>query len=87
MFLRDIKMKHSLREGCSFLEFFWFVFSLIRTEYEKVLLISPDLVRMRENVDKKNSEHGQFLRSETWSRGSVSVLKIFLSICSITSIK
>ena len=58
-------MKHSLREGCSFLEFFWFVFSLIRTEYGKVLLISPDLVRMRENVDKKNSEHGQFLRSET----------------------
>ena len=55
MFLRDIKMKHSLREGCSFLEFFWFVFSLIRTEYGKVLLISPDLVRMRENVDKKNS--------------------------------
>ena len=39
-------------------EFFWPVFSRIRTEYE-----IPHSVRMRENTDQKNSECGDFSRS------------------------
>ena len=35
--------------------FFWSVFSRIRTEYGKILRISPYSVRMRENMDQKNS--------------------------------
>ena len=31
--------------------FFWSVFSCIRTEYGKILRISPYAVQMRENID------------------------------------
>ena len=30
------------------------------------LSISPYSVRIRENMDQKNSEYGQFLRSDKW---------------------
>ena len=55
----------TLREKCSSLEFFWFVFSRIWTEYGKILLISPYSVQMRENTDQKNSEYRHFSRSVT----------------------
>ena len=48
---------------CSPSEFFWSLFSHIWTEYGKVLRISPQSVRMRENMERKNSEYGHFLRS------------------------
>ena len=40
-----------LRKKCPYSDFFWSVFSRIRTEYE-------------ENTDHKNSEYGHFLRSD-----------------------
>ena len=53
----EIFVKHTLRGKCSCLEFFWSVFSHIRTEY-------GDSVQMRENTDQKNYECGRFLRSD-----------------------
>ena len=47
-------------EKCPYSEFFWSVFSRIRTEYGEILRISPYSVRMRENTDQKNSENGHF---------------------------
>ena len=38
------------------------IFSRILTEYGDLLRKSPYSVRMRENADQKNSEHGHFLR-------------------------
>ena len=52
-----------LREKCSYSEFFWSIFYRIRTEYGEILRISPYSVRMLENTDQKNYEHGHFLRS------------------------
>ena len=52
-----------LREKCPYWEFFWSVFSRIQTEYGKILSISPNSVRMRENTDQKNSEYGHFSSS------------------------
>ena len=48
----------SLREKCSYSEFFWSFISRIRTEYGEIVRISPYSVRMRENTDQKHSEHG-----------------------------
>ena len=56
--------KKPLRETCPYLEFFWSVFSHIRTEYAEIRSISPYSVRMWKNTDKKNSEYGHFSRSE-----------------------
>ena len=53
----------TLREKCLYSEFFWLLFSRIRTEYGEILCISPCSVQMRENTDQKNSEYGNFLRS------------------------
>ena len=55
---------HSLREKCSCSEFFWSVFSCIRTEYGEIRRSSPYLLRMRENTDQKNSENGHFSRTK-----------------------
>ena len=52
-----------MREECPYLEYFWSVFSRIRTEYGEIVRISPYLVRMWENMDQKESEYGGFLRS------------------------
>ena len=46
-----------------YLEFFWFVFSRIRTEYGEIIRISPYSVRLRENTGQTNSEYGHFSRS------------------------
>ena len=45
----------SLREKCPYSEFFWPVFSRIRTEYGELLCISLYSVRMREDTDQKTS--------------------------------
>ena len=50
----------SLREKCPYSEFFWSLFSLIRTEYGEIRRYS---VWMRENAYQKNSEYGHFSRS------------------------
>ena len=44
-------------------EFFWSVFSRIRTEYGDLLIKSPYSVRMRENADQENSGYRLFLRT------------------------
>ena len=43
----------ALREKCPPSEFFWFLFSRIRTEYGKIRSISAYSTRMRENTDQK----------------------------------
>ena len=53
----------TLREKCLYSEIFWSVFSRIWSEYREILRISPSSVRMRENMDQKNSEHRHFSRS------------------------
>ena len=50
----------ALRKKCPHSEFFWFVFSHIRTEYREILRISPYSIRMLENTDQKDSEYGHF---------------------------
>ena len=47
---------NSLREKCPYSEFFWSVFSRIRTEYRE----DPYSVRTWENTDQENSEYGHF---------------------------
>ena len=44
----------------SYSEFFWSVFSRIRTECGDLLCKFPYSVLMRENTDQKNSEYGHF---------------------------
>ena len=51
----------TLREKCPYSEFFYSVFSPIRTEYGEI--ISPYSVQMGENIEQKNSEHGHLSRS------------------------
>ena len=53
----------SLREKCPYSEFFWSTFSRLQTEYGEMRSISPYSVRMRENMDQKNSEYEHFSRS------------------------
>ena len=48
----------SLREKWRYSEFFWSVFSRIRTECGEINRISPYSVKMRENTDQTNSEYG-----------------------------
>ena len=57
------KCKLPLRKTCPYSEFFWSVFSRIRTEYGEIGSISPYSVRMLENTDQKNSNYEHFLRS------------------------
>ena len=54
----------TLREKCFNLEFFWSVFSRIRTEYGNLQSNSPYLVRIWENKYQKNSEFGYFSGSQ-----------------------
>ena len=53
----------TLREKYPYSEFFWFVFSSIRTEYRETRNISQYSVLMRENTDQKNSKHKHILHS------------------------
>ena len=50
----------TLREQCLHSQFFWSIFSLIRTEYGEMWNISRYSTQMRRNTDHENSEHGQF---------------------------
>ena len=43
----------------------WSIFSRIWTEYREILRTSPHSLRMREIMEQKNSEYGQFSRSDT----------------------
>ena len=52
-----------LRKKCPYSEFFWSMFSRIRTECGEILHISPYSVQMRENTNQKNPEYGHFLSS------------------------
>ena len=58
---------NTLPEKCPLSEFFWSVFSHIRTEYRDILRISQYAVQMRENTDQKNSKYGHFPRSDRFS--------------------
>ena len=53
----------ALREKRSRSELFWSAFSHIWTEYREIQSASPNSIQMRENMDKSNSQYGQFLRS------------------------
>ena len=53
---------------CPYLQFFWSVFSRIRTEYGEILRIFPYAVRMRENTDQNNYKYRHFLRSDSLSK-------------------
>ena len=57
------KLLFLLCEKCPYSEFFWSVFSRIRTEYGETRSISPYSVQMRGNKDQKKSEYGHFSRS------------------------
>ena len=46
----------------------WSVFSRIRTEYGEIRSISPYSGQMRENMDRKNSEHGHVSRIEYFEK-------------------
>ena len=63
-----VNLHWSLREKCTYSEFFWSVFSRIRTEYREALRISPYSVQMRENTDQKNPKYGHFLHIACSSR-------------------
>ena len=58
------KLGNQILFEMSVLEFFWSVFSRIRTENKDLLCKSPYSVQIRENMDQKNSKHGHFLHSE-----------------------
>ena len=61
----------TLRKKCPCSELFWSVFPRIWTEYGEIWSISPYSVRIRENTDQNNSEHGHFSRSV--SRGGLNL--------------
>ena len=63
MRLQGSVMRLKLREECPYSELFWSVFSLIRTEYGEILLVSPYSIQMRENTDQNNFEYGHFFCS------------------------
>ena len=50
----------SLRENSWYLEFFWSVFSRIRSEYREIWSISLYSAQMRENTDQKTPNRDTF---------------------------
>ena len=52
-----------LCEKCPYSEFFWSVFSRIRTGYGEIM--SSYSVRMQENTDQENSKYGHFSRCKS----------------------
>ena len=52
----------ALREKCLYAELFWSLFSRIRTEYGKILCISPYSIRIGGNTQQSNSEYRHFSR-------------------------
>ena len=69
----------ALRKNCRYSEFFWSVFSRIRTEYSEILRVSQYSVQMRENTDQKKSEYRPFLTQCGGSRNSPSIHSAFTS--------
>ena len=69
-----------LREKCSYSEFFWSVYSRIRTECGETRSTSPYSVGMRERTEQKNSEYGYFSRSVTLSITWVTYLFVQIQI-------
>ena len=57
-----------LYEKCPYFEFFWSVFSRIRTEYGEIRSASPYPDQMRENTDQKNSEYGYYSYSMSYHK-------------------
>ena len=55
---KKVLTKPTLREKCPYSEFFWSVFSRIRTECGDLRSKSPYSIRMWENTDQKNFEYG-----------------------------
>ena len=54
----------TLPKKCPYSELFWSVFSGIPTEYGEVRsTLRTQFVRMQENEDQNNSEHGHFSHS------------------------
>ena len=53
IYSREIELLNSSSLS-KYSEFFWPVYSRIRTEYEDIRSISSYSVRMRENADQKN---------------------------------
>ena len=75
----------TLREKCPYSELFWSIFSSIRTEYGEIRSISPYSVRMQENTDQNNFEHGHSLRSVTSQVKNLTEVNISpVSISSLT---
>ena len=56
------KIKISMSKRCGYTEFFWSIFSYIRTEYGDLLCKSSCLIWVQEYKEQKNSEYGHFLR-------------------------
>ena len=59
-YFQSLKHTSGLRENGPFLEFFWSVFSRIRTEYGEIRSIAQYSVRIQKNTDQKISEYGHF---------------------------
>ena len=64
---------YALRVNCPYLEFFCSVFSGIWS-------ISPYLVRMRENTDQKNSDHGHSLYSDDPEKSKILTASILSNL-------
>ena len=59
------KTLSTLRKKCSYLEFFWYAFFSIWTEYGDLLRKSPHSTQMRQYTDQENAEYGNFWLSGT----------------------
>ena len=57
-------VRQTLREERPYSEFFWSVFSRIRTEHGEIRSTSLYSVQMQGNTDQKISEQGHFSRSQ-----------------------
>ena len=57
-------MQPTLHEKFPYSELFRSVFPCIRNKYGKIRSISQYSVRMRENVDRNNSEYGHFTQCQ-----------------------
>ena len=53
MSLMGLRCKLTLRKKCPYLEFFWYVFSRIRTKYEDLRSEYPYSAQIRENADQE----------------------------------
>ena len=71
---------NSLRQKCSYSEFFWSVFCRIQTEYGEMRNIAFYSVWMREYTDQKISEYGHFsrLNCQLWSLTEEEHFSIFM---------